>query len=444
MIAYVFRPKRTKNGKMGIGRIYRARFRLDGDFTMTDISLETSDKQVAEKKLRELIAEKERERAGLLAPKLQRESAQKPILTHVSDFTADLATIGRTPKYQKDVRARISRLMGECSWKSVSDITSGSFVGWRSQQGRSSPKTLNEYLNSVSAFLNWMVKQGRLPENPLRSVVRVDVRGRQRKRRAFTDDELNRLLNVAPPKVRLLYLAAAFTGLRAGELRQVRWGDLRLDHERPHIAVRASTTKNRKDALLPIHPQLLAELKEVAAGRNPQLNDPVFVQLVHPDERIKIDLKKAGITRIDPLGRKLDFHALRYTFATKLASSGVSQRLAQELLRHSDPRLTANIYTDATQLPTFAAVNALAWQSQDSKDTPSHKPAPEPDTQIDSQSADMSCRGLAGNGEEDVRQIAPIPPTEEALTDKNASRAEGGVSLKLGAGVGFEPTTFRL
>ncbi|TAG29006.1 MAG: hypothetical protein EAZ36_04975, partial [Verrucomicrobia bacterium] len=47
--------------------------------------------------------------------------------------------------------------------------------------------------------------------------------------------------------------------------------------------------------------------------------------------RTREDLEKAGITRIDAMGRKLDFHALRYTFATKLASSGVSQRLAQEL-----------------------------------------------------------------------------------------------------------------
>jgi integrase len=46
------------------------------------------------------------------------------------------------------------------------------------------------------------------------------------------------------------------------------------------------------------------------------------------------------------MGRKLDFHALRYTFATKLAKGVASQRLTQELMRHSDPKLTAKIYTD--------------------------------------------------------------------------------------------------
>jgi len=38
-----------KNGKTVLDRNYRGRYRLDGDFTATDISLHTSDKQVAEK-----------------------------------------------------------------------------------------------------------------------------------------------------------------------------------------------------------------------------------------------------------------------------------------------------------------------------------------------------------------------------------------------------------
>jgi len=208
-----------------------------------------------------------------------------------------------------------------------------------------------------------MGKQGRVAENPLRNVSHADVRGKQQRRRAFTDEELDRLLAVAPPQVRLLYLAAAFTGLRVGELQQVVWSDIQLNHARPHIVVRASTTKNRKEAVLPLHPQLL---KELQALKTPAMKPEsrVFYQHSHPNTRIRIDMRKAGITRVDAMGRKLDFHALRYTFATKLAASGVSQRLAQELLRHSDPRLTANIYTDVTQLPTFAAVNGLRWQAE--------------------------------------------------------------------------------
>ena len=36
-------------------------------------------------------------------------------------------------------------------------------------------------------------------------------------------------------------------------------------------------------------------------------------------------------------------------------------------MRHSDPRLTANIYTDTSKLPTYAAVSSLSWISSKEK-----------------------------------------------------------------------------
>jgi hypothetical protein len=58
-----------------------------------------------------------------------------------------------------------------------------------------------------------------------------------------------------------------------------------------------------------------------------------------------------------------------------LTKNGSLQRLTQELMRHSDPSLTANIYTDVSQLPTFDAVASLEWEGQSPvRDTksPSH------------------------------------------------------------------------
>ena len=50
-------------------------------------------------------------------------------------------------------------------------------------------------------------------------------------------------------------------------------------------------------------------------------------------------------------GRFSDFHALRYTFNTWLHTNGVPQRMAQELMRHSDRRLTDQVYLDSSLLP---------------------------------------------------------------------------------------------
>jgi len=71
------------------------------------------------------------------------------------------------------------------------------------------------------------------------------------------------------------------------------------------------------------------------------------------------DLEAAGIPKEDEQGRTIDFHALRHTFASLLARAGVPQRQAQDLLRHSDPRLTANVYQHLELYDIAGAVNKL-------------------------------------------------------------------------------------
>ena len=48
---------------------------------------------------------------------------------------------------------------------------------------------------------------------------------------------------------------------------------------------------------------------------------------------------------MDAGGRGVDFHALRATYITLLVKGGATVRVAQELARHSDPKLTMNTYT---------------------------------------------------------------------------------------------------
>jgi site-specific recombinase XerD len=54
-------------------------------------------------------------------------------------------------------------------------------------------------------------------------------------------------------------------------------------------------------------------------------------------------INRAKIPRVDAEGGKIDIHALRHTFASRLCRSGVGLVHAQNLLGHSDPRLTAAI-----------------------------------------------------------------------------------------------------
>jgi hypothetical protein len=74
---------------------------------------------------------------------------------------------------------------------------------------------------------------------------------------------------------------------------------------------------------------------------------------------LRKDLQAAEIPYKDSLGRQVDFHSLRHTFGTNLSLAGVKPRVAMELMRHSDLRLTMKTYTDATRLPTADAIDSL-------------------------------------------------------------------------------------
>ena len=63
---------------------------------------------------------------------------------------------------------------------------------------------------------------------------------------------------------------------------------------------------------------------------------------------------------MDDEGRVLDVHALRHTTGTWLTSNpDIPLRTAQEIMRHSDIRLTTQTYTDPEFLDKRAAVESL-------------------------------------------------------------------------------------
>ena len=61
----------------------------------------------------------------------------------------------------------------------------------------------------------------------------------------------------------------------------------------------------------------------------------------------------------DSQGRYADFHANRHTFITNLSRAGVSPKTAQMLARHSDIRLTLDIYTHTDLAEKVDAVHRL-------------------------------------------------------------------------------------
>src|SRR6266567_1642650 len=212
----VYRPSRRKNGKRVRSRVYRGRYRLDPADRIKEIPLRTTDKQVARERLKQIVLEEQRERAGLIAPKEEREAVKRPIADHIADFIADRRSVGCDEKYVRELHRKLLRLGEECKWRTVRDVTVKSFCAWRDKEAKvKAGKTLNEYLHAIHGLMNWL--QARVGINPLRFVQKAELNGKhKRERRAFTAEELERLCSVSDRRG-FVYRIAARTGIRRGE-----------------------------------------------------------------------------------------------------------------------------------------------------------------------------------------------------------------------------------
>lgn len=230
------------------------------------------------------------------------------------------------------------------------------------------PRTRNLYAATVQAFGRWLTTPaGGEWSDPFPAVGRLhEEAGRTIRRRALTEQEFTKLITVTlkgPVRVGLtgddragLYLLAAYTGYRIGELARLSRSSFLLDARGLPVAavLAAKHSKRRVDESQPIpaavRPWLAAWLKRRPAeadANNRLFEHPYWTWVTQGALMIRADLAAAKIPH-EIGGRRVDFHALRTTYVTNLARAGVPLQHAQKLARHSTPTLTANIYTQVS------------------------------------------------------------------------------------------------
>ena len=311
MIFKVEKRKWREDGKLRTTRSYYLRYRI-GDMPVDKWkSLGVTDFQVATKNAQRFLQESEREAAGILEPKVVRDAAQKPLLEHLNDYEADLVMrnrAGRGGRGARLLKSRIAQLVQNNRWQRLAGITADAFINWRKQQTLS-PRTMNHYLQGMISFLNWLERGERIKFNPLKNVAKVDERGQKKRlRRAFTDDELRKLVAGSGDRG-IIYFTAVRTGLRWDELRQLKWNEVKLDAATPTITVRAETAKNKTEESVCLVPEIVEALKAHRPGKWPP-TDLVFRQGIPRNRRLQKDAQANGISYQDEQGRYADFHAL--------------------------------------------------------------------------------------------------------------------------------------
>lgn len=290
--------------------------------------------------------------------------------------------------HYKNVKSRLDRTVAALHWVGLHDLQPVQVIRYRNEQREkgASNRTANLIVDSLGAMFGWALGCGLIDVNPLRNVRRLpDGAGYQRyRRRALSDTEIHRFLKAAHcddqdtaakwiakgggegnhrrtgeriPQAPM-WLAFLETGSRWSELTRTRWAD--WDLEQLTLVLRAENTKTKKRRILPLRAEMVAALKnlrvaqERVLGREVLGSDPVFrtpeaaTWMKATNNAMRLFnrlLKRAGIPRLDAEGRKLDIHSLRHTFGSRLARNGAGLVQVQRLMGHSDPKLTAQVYT---------------------------------------------------------------------------------------------------
>ncbi len=317
-----------------------------------------SDKLATQAKAADVVRKLERGEMGLTDPFTAHRG--RALTTHLADYTADLRAMGRAVMYASNIHLRLTKLFAATGWATLADISADDFSAWREKHRILTNTTLNQYLTALRGLCRWCVKRKRIGDDATVGIDKLEETGEvKRGRRALTDDEVRALLAVATDEHGAVYRFFLATGLRRGEVKQLQWGDVRLDGLRPFLKLRAKATKARRADELPLNGSIAAELADrLARAGDVALTDLVFTCLPSMATHRRY-LEAASIAWEDGRNRRVDLHALRHTFGSNLARAGVSPRQAQELMRHTDMKLTNNIYTDPKVFDLAGAANKL-------------------------------------------------------------------------------------
>ena len=335
-------------------------------------------KGFADKRLSEQLAAKLEEEVRLVRAGLQREPnllepSKADIEGYLGDYGASLATRGVTKKHIQLALSRIRKVVAGCGFRAIRDISPEAVEGYlgerRSTEDLGS-RTFNHYVQTMDSFCRWLVVKRHLRTNPLLGMARLNAEADVRhKRRALSTDELSRVIQGARKSEKTVenyggemrarcYLFSYFTGLRRREMGSLTQDNFDLAHDPPILRLEAACSKHRRADVLPLHPQLLVELKQ-------------WLDELEPGERlfpgfekkkawlmVKKDLERVGIAYRNEQG-VADFHAAgRHSYITGLVRSGAKLADARELARHRDIRMTMR-YTHIGLDDQAAALSAL-------------------------------------------------------------------------------------
>jgi integrase len=236
-----------------------------------------------------------------------------------------------------------------------------------------SPVSVNVARACIRAALYDAFRDGLVDVNEAARVPKLDeqTKGRQ-KRRAFTEDELRRILAAADSEWGGMVLVGAYGGLRLGDVSLLCWQNVDLANRE----LRFTSEKTGREMVIPVAGPLYAYFLEIAKNDGPGM--PLFPRAFELRSRKKSGLSnkfyrlmtRAGVVQPRTNKKKgagrntrrqsggLGFHCLRHYCTTALKASGASDVIAREIIGHESAAVSRT-YSHIDAATLRAAIDKL-------------------------------------------------------------------------------------
>lgn len=217
------------------------------------------------------------------------------------------------------------------------------------------PASRSRVVYIIRAFYSFCYKKDLINSNISLKLEAIPVP--EKERTYLNESEINRIISaVQHPLMKLLLRTLYHTGMRISECINLELQD--VDMAEGIITIR--NTKGKKDRQIPIHEELLPDLRNYTdSWRKGKLN-PYFFSLnntfkISPDYVNKI---LHQVTNELNINKHVTCHILRHSFASSLVSKNVNIVSIQKLLGHRDLS-TTSVYTHTNLNELKQVVNKI-------------------------------------------------------------------------------------
>lgn len=277
-------------------------------------------------------------------------------------YLAHLRSLGRRRStlmdYESYLRVHLVPFFAETPLQQIDEDDIDAFIAYERGEGKA-PKSIRNWLGFLHSIFAYAEKRKWSQGNPCKLVDLPAVDGSDPDIRFLDQGEFEAVLQAVPDDhlgstEKTLYLTAAMSGLRQGELLALRWRD--IDWTARKIRVRRSYVRGeygkpkskRSSRAVPLATRVARELERHYKRSAYQADDQLVFghpELGSPLDRSKIRKRFRKAVKRAGAGPDVRFHDLRHTFGTRMAAAGVALRTLQEWMGHRDIK-TTQIYAD--------------------------------------------------------------------------------------------------